>query len=72
MSNKRKVVVSEYVYSGGPQMSTQDKGIATFEAYGIGGITTSDAGLKIYSTAIVEWPDGTVQSVVLDLIRFIE
>lgn len=72
----RKVMVSEYTYRlppGGHYQvrSVQEKGVALFHAIGTE-YEELDRGIGLYPCAVVEWPDGTIESVPLKLIRFID
>lgn len=66
VSEKRKVSVSKIEYNKGGQSEIVIKGVADFLAFG----SWSD-GHGSYTTAIVEWPDGSVSSVSLDFIKFL-
>jgi len=69
MSTKRKVMVSHYT----PNLKTngveiEEKGVATFHGFGLDHIEEKVS----YSVAIVEWPNGEVESVNTELIRFLD
>jgi hypothetical protein len=49
----------------------QDKGEAMFHQFGVA-YEEFENGAGNYSTAIVEWSDGTVESVKADRIRFMD
>ena len=49
----------------------QEKGIATFHQFGAD-YEEFEHGIGNYTTAIVEWPDGTVSSVPVNLVRFLD
>ena len=65
-NNMRKVMVSENTYEG-----IAEKGEAVFHQFGSDYIEFESWPGNI-TTAIVEWPDGTVESVVLEHIRFLD
>ena len=48
-----------------------DKGVAVFHQFGVD-YEEFENGPGNYSTALVEWPDGTVESVRADRIRFMD
>lgn len=48
-----------------------DKGIATFHAFGVD-YGEFENGPGNFSTAIVEWPDGSVENVPVERIKFLE
>lgn len=71
----RKVEVSHHVRRPredgvGYASSKEIKGIATFHAFGVD-YEEFDNGPGNYSTAIVEWPDGSVENVEVSLVRFL-
>lgn len=71
MSTARKVMVSELVQILGNRWDLKEKGMATFHQFGVG-YEEFDSGPGNYSTAIVEWADGTVENVPVERIRFID
>ena len=72
----RKVFVSEYVQipneSGfGTKWILQEKdGLAVFHQFGMD-FEELPGGVACFSTAIVEWPNGTIQSVPAKNVRFL-
>ena len=73
--NLRTVMVSHMVAQ--PQVGfdrikyrLEPQGEALFHGLGVG-YEEGETGIGNYSTAIVEWPDGRVESVVADRIRFV-
>ena len=68
----RKVMVSVF----GPDGIKEEKGIATFQNFGLDFKQCKDGlgtySLGTYSVALIEWPGGTVESVSLSSIRFLE
>lgn len=68
----RKVMVSHLIkVTGQTRWTLQEKGVATFHEFGVG-YEAFDSGPGNYSTAIVEWPDGTVENVPVEQIKFID
>ena len=78
----RRVMVSKYnSYPAVPATETEpfkpsrsaweDAGIALFHQFGAN-YEESSEGFGNYSTAIVEWPDGKVEMVMADRIRFLD
>jgi hypothetical protein len=68
MSTKRRVMVSHYT----PNLKTngvelEEKGVATFHGFGLDHVEEKVS----YSVAIVEWPNGEVEAVNVELIRFL-
>lgn len=47
-----------------------EKGVATFHQFGVDSNPTESAP-ELYSTAIIEWPDGKVDNVYVGMIEFI-
>jgi len=71
----RKVIVSHMVkrQQGGhspPEYVLEPQGEALFHQFGVG-YDEFEAGPGNYTTAIVEWPDGRIESVVTDRVRFV-
>ena len=67
----RRVMVSEYKKLGEDTFYTLvEKGEAVFHEFGVDFEELSDGNVT-YSTAIVEYADGTVSNVAVDRIRFI-
>ena len=68
----RKVMVSEYKKAEGtPMRILQEKGVAEFHQFGVD-FEELENGTGNYSTAIVEWPDGKISNVAVQLVRFLE
>ena len=65
----RKVIVSENLRIDG-KWQMVDKGEAVFHSFGLDYDEFSE-GACGYSTAIVEWPDGKVDMVRADRVRFV-
>ncbi len=65
----RKVMVSEYVLIEG-KWELKEKGTATFHRFGVN-YEQLDMGVGIYSTAVIEWPNGRVGNVPIEHIRFV-
>lgn len=49
---------------------TEVKGVADFHAFGVD-FHETEHGIGNFSTAIVEWPDGTIENVPVNLVKFI-
>jgi len=71
MAEKRKVLVRHYIKMEDGKLSIADKGYGTFCAFGVD-YEEFESGPGNYSTAIVEYPDGTVENVPVNLIRFVD
>jgi hypothetical protein len=72
----RKVTVKHYVQPAPIDGVTQnwrlvDKGVAVFHQFGVD-YEEFESGPGSYSAALVEWPDGTVEIVRADRIRFMD
>ena len=73
---QRKVVVSHMVSvpsESGVRRGTwrlQETGEAVFHQFGVG-YEEFESGPGNFTTAIVEWPDGRVESVPLEHVRFV-
>jgi len=73
--NLRTVMVSHMVAqpqvgSAHTRYALEPQGEALFHQFGVR-YEESETGFGNYSTAIVEWPDGRVESVIVDRIRFV-
>jgi len=70
----RKVMVSRLVPQPHGRSYTscalEPQGEALFHEFGMG-CKESESGVGGHSTAIIEWPNGRVESVALDRIRFL-
>jgi hypothetical protein len=66
----RKVIVSEYK-ANGSKWEKKEKGVASFHSFGVN-YEQFEGGPGHFSTAIVEYPDGQVDNVPVEMIRFIE
>ena len=67
----RKVEVYDYKRDDRGDVSKELKGIAQFHQWG-SDYEYFEYGSGNYSTAIVEWPDGTVENVPCELVRFVD
>lgn len=66
----RKVIVSEPIWNKElNRYVPAEKGIAEFHQFGIDYEELSD-GPAQFTTAIVEWPDGTIENLPLYLVKF--
>lgn len=65
----RQVMVVDYLHRDG-KWQIIDKGVALFHAFGLD-YEEFESGHAGFSTAIVEWPDGKVEMVRADRIRFL-
>lgn len=73
MMEQRKVIVSHMVghkTEGRMKYVLEPKGEALFHQFGVG-YEEFESGPGNFTTAIVEWPDGQVESVVADHIKFV-
>ena len=69
MSTKRRVMVSHHIRNPKTKiMELKDKGAAVFHEFGL----DNDEGSGSYSIAIVEWPNGEVETVYVGRIRFLD
>lgn len=66
----RKVMVSENKHRDG-QWEMVEKGEAIFHSFGVD-YQEFESGAGNYSTAIVEFPDGTIGNVQVENVRFID
>lgn len=67
----RAVMVSEHIQQPDKKWKLEEKGIAVFHQFGCN-YEEFDNGPANYSTAIIEWPNGVVENVPAEHIRFIE
>lgn len=72
----RKVMASKWVYGkdvGGPgvNVARQQVGLATFHAFGTD-YEELPQGVGNFPCAIVEWPDGKIESFPIQLVHFID
>ena len=68
----RKVMVSQYAKTAGSNglFALEEKGEAVLHQFGLD-YQEFECGAGNYSTAIVEWADGTVSNVPVEHIRFL-
>ena len=66
----RKVMVSEYRQQEDREWKLEEKGEAVFHQFGCN-YEEFENGAGNYTTAIIEWPDGTVENVPVEMIRFV-
>jgi len=66
----RKVMVSTVKQLAEGTLEYKEKGEATFLQFGVS-YDLYSGGAAHYSTAIIQWPDGLVENVFLQNIRFI-
>lgn len=66
----RKVMVSEYKKQYGVHLQTEEKGEAVFHQFGAD-YEEFDGGPGNFTTAVIEWPDGTIGNVPVALVRFL-
>ena len=72
--NLRKVIVSRSVLQPPgefPRYVKEPIGEASFHQFGLG-LAEADTSCASYTMAIVEWPDGRVESIDPDHIQFVE
>jgi hypothetical protein len=72
----RKVIVSQFVARDIPNSVRKEyvlepKGEALFHQFGVC-YEEFDGGPGNYSTVIVEWPDGQLENVSVDRVKFVE
>jgi hypothetical protein len=67
----KKVIVSEHVKQTDGKFMLTEKGEALFHAFGVD-FEELENGIGSYSTAIIEWPDGSLGNVPVEHIRFLE
>ena len=67
----RKVMVSENKQQPDKKWKLEEKGEAIFHQFGVD-YEEFDHGQATFTTAIVEWPDGTVNNVRVERIRFLD
>lgn len=69
----RKVMVSELSWSPEAKRNVKkEKGEALFHQFGIDYEEFETAGPAQFTSAIIEWPDGQVESVGVPFIRFLD
>jgi hypothetical protein len=66
----RKVIVSEHKRLDDGQFHLVEKGEAIFHQFGCD-YEEFDSGYANFTTAIVEWPNGKVENVPVERIRFL-
>lgn len=67
----RRVMVSEFrQVEGQSQMVLTEVGEAQFHQFGVN-YQEFQNGPALYTTAIIEWPDGTVGNIPVERIRFL-
>lgn len=66
----RKVIVNERNFVKG-KWKTEEKGEAIFHQFGCDFIEF-EGGPANFTTAIIEWPDGTVENISCGRIRFLD
>ena len=67
----RKVMVSEYRQQEDRKWKLEEKGEAVFHQFGCN-YEEFENGAGNYTTAIIEWPDGTVKHVPVEHVRFLD
>ncbi len=70
---QRKVIVSHMVghnTNGRMKYVLEPKGVALFHQFGVG-YEEFESGPGNYTTAVVEWPDGQVENVTVEHIKFV-
>ena len=67
----RRLVQPERIEGRAQAWQLVDKGEAKFHQFGVD-YEEFETGPGNYSTAIVEWPDGTVESVRADRVQFLD
>ena len=67
----RKVMVSEYKQQPDKKWKLEEKGEALFHQFGVN-YEEFEGGPGNFTTAIIEWTDGTVGNVPVEHVRFLE
>lgn len=67
----RKVMVSEHKQQEDRRWKLEEKGEAVFHQFGCNYEEFAD-GAGNFTTAIIEWPDGTVGNVPVEHVRFLD
>ena len=67
----RKVMVSAYKEQNNGKLKMEEKGEAIFHCFGVNYVEF-DGQPGNFSTAIIEWPDGTVDNIPVEHVRFLE
>jgi hypothetical protein len=67
----RKVMVSEHKRQEGSKWKLAEKGEAIFHQFGCD-YAEYENGPGNFTTAIIEWPDGTVGNVPVENVRFLD
>ena len=67
----RRVMVSAYTTQTGGRMKLEEKGEAVFHQFGCN-FEQFESGAGNFSTAIVEWPDGRVENIPVENVRFLD
>lgn len=67
----RKVMVSEHKQQPDNKWKLEEKGEAVFHQFGCN-YEELENGPGNYTTAIVEWPDGTIGNVPVEHVRFLD
>jgi len=68
-----KIMVSHYTYSKADKTyAAREKGEALLHGFGLDIMEGNDGNFASFSVGIIEWPDGKMELVPANLIRFIE
>lgn len=67
----RKVIVSKYEKADDGKFDLKEKGEATFHQFGVD-YEEFESGPGNFTTAIVEWPDGSVENIPVEHVRFLD
>jgi len=66
----RKVMVSKYVKHPDNKLHLEEVGVAAFHQFGVD-YEEFENGPANFTVAIIEWPDGKVESIAVECIKFL-
>ena len=66
----RNVILTEYIEQPDGTCKFEERGLAIFHAFGIN-YRSLGKGIGHYTTAIVEFPDGSIKNIDLECIKFV-
>jgi hypothetical protein len=71
MNAKRKVMVLQYVQREDKKWKLEDRGEAIFHQFGCN-YQEFETGPGNFTTAIIEWPNGTLENLPVHMVRFLD